>query len=46
MYVSMIDSGLERWITLTALVVGIRNSGDDDASDGPAHLQRCCACTP
>jgi len=29
---------------VVALVVGVGNSGDDDASNGPAHLQGCCAC--
>jgi hypothetical protein len=31
---------------VVALVVGVGDSGDDDAPDGPAHLQCCCACTP
>jgi hypothetical protein len=31
---------------VVALVVGVGDSGDDDASDGPAHLQCCSACAP
>ena len=27
-----------------SLVVGVGDSGDNDASDGPAHLQRCSTC--
>jgi hypothetical protein len=29
---------------VVALVVGVGNPGDDDAADGPAHLQCCSAC--
>jgi hypothetical protein len=31
---------------VVALVVSVGNSGNDDASNGPAHLQCCCACAP
>jgi hypothetical protein len=31
---------------VVALVVGVRDSGNDDASDGPTHLQRCSTCAP
>jgi len=29
---------------IVALVVGVGDSGNDDASNGPAHLQSRCAC--
>ena len=31
---------------VVALVVGVGYSCNDDASDGPAHLQCCSACAP
>ena len=31
---------------VVALVVGVGDSCNDDASDGPAHLQCCSACAP
>jgi hypothetical protein len=31
---------------VVALVVGVRDSGNDDASYGPTHLQCCGTCTP
>ena len=30
---------------VVTLVVGVGDSGDNDASNRPAHLQSCCACT-
>jgi hypothetical protein len=29
---------------VVALVVGVGDTGDDNAADGPAHLQGRCAC--
>lgn len=31
---------------VVSLIVGVRDSSDDNATDGPAHLQSCCASTP